>query len=207
MVMYRMLFRNGNEGPPAVDLAYDGAVTLLHRYGGEAAWTRHCRAVSLVAERAGQALEEHCAVDRDFLRVAGLVHDIGRYRTHDPVQHGVEGYRLLTSLGHHREAFICASHVQCGLSASEAAQAGLPEQEFMPRTLEERLIPVLDSIVEFDRPTTVEQRFASLSRRYQGNGAFLDSIDRSHRRVRAVLDDLERRYPISLERIALEALR
>lgn len=207
MVMYRMLFRAAPDSMPSAGLTYDNALTLVQQYGGDAAWTRHCLAVSRVAEQVGRVLAEHHPIDREFLRVAGLVHDIGRYRTHDPVQHGVEGYRLLTSLGHHREGFICVSHVQCGLSAAEAAAAGLPEQDFLPRTLEERLIPVFDSMVELDRPTTVQERFASLARRYQGNDAFLESVERSHRRVRAVMDDVERFSGLSLERIALEALR
>ena len=207
MVMYRMPAQNGTVSHSAANLSYDGALALVARYGGDATWTRHCRAVSIVAERAGQLMAMHCTIDQDFLRIAALIHDIGRYRTHDPVQHGVEGYHLLTSLGHHREAFICASHIQCGLSAAEAVQAGLPERDFMPRSLEERLIPVLDSIVELDRPTTVERRFASLSRRYQGNGGFLESVERSRRRVRAVMDDLERHCRLSLEQIAAEALR
>jgi len=206
MVRYCMRSHPDSAGPASEPLSFERAAALVARYGGNAAWTRHCHAVSLVAERTGRLLAEHCDVDRDFLRVAGLIHDIGRYRTHDPVRHGVEGYRLLTSLGHHREAFICASHVQCGLSAREAARAGLPDRDFMPRSLEERLIPVLDSIVEIDRPTTVEKRFASLSRRYRENLPFLQSVERSHRRVRAVMDEIEGRYPVSLEQIAIEAL-
>lgn len=207
MVMLHMGFMNENDSVPRAALAYEKASELLSRYGGNAPWTRHCRAVALVAARAAEMLSERCDIDREFLRVAGLVHDIGRYRTHDPVQHGVEGFRLLSSLGHHREAFVCASHIQCGLSAAEAALAGLPEQDFLPRTLEEKLIPVLDSIVELDRPTTVDQRFASLARRYQGNAAFLDSVDRSHRRVRTMLHEVAERYGLSLEQIAFEALR
>jgi uncharacterized protein len=201
-----MTLQNDGNDRAGTDLTYEQALALLHRYGGEAPWTRHCKAVSKVADLAGTLLANRCPFDRGFLRVAALVHDIGRYRTHDPVLHGVEGYRLLASLGHHREAFICASHIQCGLSAAEAAQAGLPEQDFLPRSLEEQLIPVLDSIVEMDRPTTVTLRFTSLARRYEGNAAFLASIERSHDRVRGIMEEVERRYEISLEKIAAEAL-
>ena len=50
---------------------------------------------------------------------------------------------------------------------------GLPEQDFFPRTLEEQLVPLIDSVVELDRPTTLDERCASISRRYQQDPLFL----------------------------------
>ena len=63
-------------------------------------------------------------IDLDFrlLKVGALLHDIGRCRTQHPILHGVEGFRLLSSLGHDREAFICASHVLCGMGREEASR-------------------------------------------------------------------------------------
>lgn len=128
-------------------LSYEEALSLLHCYGRDAAWIRHCRAVSRVAERLSGAIAPNYPLDAGFLRVGALLHDIGRYKTHDPVMHGVEGYHLLMGLGHDREAFVCASHVFCGMPRSEAVRYGLPEQDFLPRTLEERLVPLIDSVV------------------------------------------------------------
>ena len=112
-------------------LSYSDAQDLLHSYGKDAAWIRHCRAVSRVAERLAIAIGPNSPLDAEFLKVAALLHDIGRYKTHDPVMHGVEGYHLLTGLGHHREAFVCASHVFCGMPQAEAIRYGLPEQDFL----------------------------------------------------------------------------
>ncbi|MDA8099571.1 MAG: HDIG domain-containing protein [Nitrospiraceae bacterium] len=194
------------EEHPGTGLSFPAALALVDRLGGDALWTRHCRAAARVAERAGELLADRSPVDREFLRVAALVHDIGRHKTQDPVLHGVEGFRFLSSLGHHREAFVCVCHIQCGLSRREALQFGLPDRDFLPRTLEERMIPVIDSVVELDRPTTIDARFASLARRYPHNPLFLATVDRSHRRVRALFDHIESRYGISLEKVAAEAL-
>jgi putative nucleotidyltransferase with HDIG domain len=188
-------------------LSYDAAVGLLSLYGADAAWTRHCIAVSRVAERAGGFLRGRCPLDQEHLRVGALLHDIGRSTTHDPVLHGVEGYRLLAGRGHHREARICASHILYGLSRDEAVRFGLPDLDFFPRTLEERLIPLIDGVVEFDRPTTLERRFTSLLRRYHDNPWFLERAAIAHERARAFLDELEREHGLQLERIAAEALR
>jgi len=187
-------------------LSYDEALRLLYQYGNEAAWTRHCVAVSRVAARIAEIIAPKCAIDTDYLKVGALLHDIGRYKTHDPILHGVEGYRLLMGLGHCREAFICASHVLSGMQGAEAVLHGLPDQDFIPETLEQRLVPLIDGMVEFDRPTTLERRFASISARYQGNEVFLQRFGRAAEISRTFLDQLNFELGISLEQIAAQAL-
>jgi len=187
-------------------LSYDDALKLLYSYGKDAAWIRHCLAVSRVAARLGEIMSPKCTFDKEFLRVGALLHDIGRYKTHDPVLHGVEGYRLLTGLGHHREAFICASHVLCGMPGREAVLYGLPEQDFFPATLEQKLVPVIDSLVEFDRPTTLEQRCRSIIKRYKGNEQFLRRFLEAAKKAKVFLAELDNDFGISLEQIAAETL-
>ena len=188
-------------------LSYSDALDLLHCYGKDAAWIRHCRAVSRVAEGLSGALGPNYPHDAEFLRVGALLHDIGRYKTHDPVMHGVEGYHLLMGLGHEREAFVCASHVFCGMPQAEAVRYGLPEQDFRPHTFEERLVPLIDSVVELDRPTTLDQRMRSIYRRYEGNGPFLMRMQQAAETARGLLEDVNRDFGISLEQVAAEALQ
>jgi uncharacterized protein len=190
----------------AMMLSYDDALKLLYRYGGDGSWIRHCLAVSLVAKSVGDVLAPRCALDTDSLTIGALLHDIGRYKTHDPILHGVEGYRLLSGLGHEREAFICASHILCGMARDEAPLYGLPRKDFLPLTLEERLVPLIDGVVEFDKPTTFTKRCESIARRYQGNEQFLRRFVAASATARKFLDDLYNDYGISVENIAAEAL-
>lgn len=187
-------------------LTHEEARSLLYGYAGDASWIRHCTAVSRVAARVGALMTTKCELDLEYLTVGALLHDIGRYKTHDPIMHGVEGYRLLTELGHHREAFICASHLLCGITRDEAVRFGLPDRDFLPRRMEQRLVPMIDSLVEFDRPTTLEQRVLSIYRRYHGNAWFLDRMRRAAETARGFLDELNREYGISLEQVAAETL-
>lgn len=114
-------------------LCYDDALKLLYCYGGDTAWIRHCLAVSRVAKRVGEIMVQRCTLDTEYLTTGALLHDIGRYKTHHPILHGVEGFRLLTSLGHDREAFICASHILYGMASAEAALYGLPPKIISPQ--------------------------------------------------------------------------
>ena len=187
-------------------LSTDDAHELLHRYGGDAAWIRHCKAVSRVAARVGALMTPKYGLDVEYLTKGALLHDVGRYKTHDPIMHGVEGYRLLTTLGHHREAFICASHILCGMPRAEAIRFGLPDQDFLPQSMEQRLVPLIDSLVEFDRPTTLEQRVLSINRRYHDNAWFLGRMQHAAAIARALLDEVNLELGISLEQVAAETL-
>ncbi len=188
-------------------LCYDDALKLLYCYGGDTAWIRHCLAVSRVAKRVGEIMVQRCTLDTEYLTTGALLHDIGRYKTHHPILHGVEGFRLLTSLGHDREAFICASHILYGMASAEAALYGLPPQDYIPTTLEERLVPLIDGVVEFDKPTTFAKRCESISQRYLGNEPFLRRFADAAARAEEMLDQLHSDFGISVEQIASETLR
>ena len=160
-------------------LSRDQAIGLLEAHGKGASWIKHCFAVADSAMRVGAVLASRHPIDQCFLWSAALLHDIGRCITHDPIMHGVEGYNLLTRLGHSGEAYVCASHILFGLKAAEAVQFGLPARDFVPLKIEERLVPLVDFMIEYDRPTTLNHRFASLRKRNATNEFFLDRLDRA----------------------------
>jgi uncharacterized protein len=180
-------------------LSRDQAIHLLNAQGRGATWSKHCFAVANSASRLGRLLEGHRVVDLQFLWSAALLHDIGRYVTHDPIMHGVEGYHLLIRLGYEEEAYVCASHILFGLDAAEAEQFGLPAHDFFPRTIEERLVPLVDFLIEGDRPTSLDHRFASLRKRNVRNDLFLDRLDRAHKTAKSFLIQLNQEVGESVE--------
>ena len=171
-------------------MTHEKARSLLAGHSLGEAWARHCHAVADSALRLGSVLGGTWPIDHDFLRSAALLHDIGRHFTHDPVGHGVEGYHLLMRLGHEREAHVCAAHILFGLEASDAEQCGLPARDFIPRTVEERLVTLADFLVEHDAPTTLDRRFASLQERNAGNGFFLGRLEGARARAQAFMHDI-----------------
>jgi len=182
-------------------LSRDEAMALLVEYGEGLPWTRHCVAVADAAEAVASLLKDPRAVDVDSLWSAALLHDIGRYATHDAIMHGVEGYKLLMDLGHEDAAFVCASHIAFGLRASEAARFGLPAQDFLPRTLTERIVPLVDLLLEGDRPTTLEMRFASLRERNGGNRPFIAMLDRALSVATLFMAELDEETGRSVEQV------
>jgi len=182
-------------------LSRDESAGLLAEYGKGAAWVKHCLAVAETASRLACALESRYSIDRNFLWSAALLHDIGRSVTHDPIMHGVEGYKLLLKLGHEEEAFVCASHILFGLEASEALQFGLPVHDFIPRTIEERLVPLVDLMMEGARPTPLDRRFSSLRKRYIGNSFLMARLDRAQQTAMSFMIQLSEGIEESIEKI------
>ncbi|MBI5589456.1 MAG: HDIG domain-containing protein [Deltaproteobacteria bacterium] len=189
-------------------LSRNEATGLMVEYGRGAAWTKHCFAVADAAASVGSVLGCCRVIDQGFLWSAALLHDIGRYVTHDPIRHGLAGYDLLTRLGYGQEAHVCASHILFGLEACEAARFGLPARDFVPRTVEERLVPLVDFLIENDTPTTLDRRFASLRERNADNDFFLSRLDRARERAETFMRQLNEEIGEPIEAIvALQGRR
>ena len=177
------------------------SMSLLADYGQETGWTMHCYAVAEAAAKVGDVIAKSRPIDCSFLWSAALLHDIGRYITHDPLLHGVEGYKILSMLGYEKEAYVCASHILFGLNAADSSQLGLPSSDFVPRTIEEKLMPLVDYLIEYDQPTTLDRRFSSLRERNDGSSFFLNRLDRAQESARLFMAQIEEEIDESVERI------
>ena len=58
-------------------------------------------------------------------------------------------------------------------------QFGLPARDFIPHTIEQRIVPLVDLMVEGVQPTTLDRRFSSLRKRYVDNRFLMDRLDRA----------------------------
>lgn len=95
-------------------------------------------------------------VDGGLALLGALVHDLGRSRSHS-IDHGMLGARILRTdpkldgffVEPDREALarICERHIGAGIPAADAAEAGLPAMDFIPVTLEEKIVTHADNLV------------------------------------------------------------
>lgn len=106
----------------------------------------HCRRVS---EKADEIAEKIIVgghnVNVAVVRIGGMLHDIGRCKTND-VSHGVEGGKIVRSMGEEELARIVERHVGGGIRAGEIV--GFPKKDFMPETLEEKIVCYADKLME-----------------------------------------------------------
>ena len=140
------------------------ALALHRKFGSNDAIVRHCRTVARVSRiLTDRLLAVGKPVDAEAVAAGALLHDIGRNRN-QTVRHGLEGAEMLAREGVSDVVVqIVRRHVGAGLSPEEARKLGLPDLDYIPRTLEERIVCFADKLVDSDsvRPFAGEvERFA-----------------------------------------------
>jgi len=129
-----------NEALPTRDQCLD----LLTKSGCDELVLRHCQAVEELALRIARLTKGN----EELVSVGALLHDIGRGRTHG-IDHAVEGAKMARELGLCESVvLIIERHIGAGLSKDEAQKNGLPERDYVPRTLEEKIVSHADNLIE-----------------------------------------------------------
>ncbi len=135
-----------------------------------------------VARKALQIVSLHpeLHLDANFIREGAMLHDIGIIRTNasgiycfgtEPyICHGLLGGEMLRLEGFPLHARVCERHTGAGLGIEdiEAHNLPLPHADFLPETMEEKVICYADkffSKTHLDRERTVEEALNSLLKR------------------------------------------
>jgi uncharacterized protein len=123
------------------------ALRVLRDVGCQPNVIRHSLAVERKALEIAEKISENGhAVDIKLVGLGAILHDIGRAKTHG-IEHGVEGAKILRRKGLGRFADFAELHIGAGIPAGEAKELGLPERDFMPRTLEEKIVTYADKLI------------------------------------------------------------
>jgi len=128
-------------------LTHEQALHVLHEAGCSPEVIRHSLAVERKAlEIAKRISENGYAVDLKLVELGAILHDVGRAKTHG-IEHGIRGAEILRRKGLGKFAGFAEGHIGAGIPAVEAKELGLPERDFMPRTLEEKIVAYADKLV------------------------------------------------------------
>ena len=115
----------------------------------------HSTSVADLAVKIAQAHPE-LEADQTFVYEAAMLHDIGIFRCHAPsihcmgdepyICHGRIGAELMRAEGYPRHARVCERHTGAGLTKHDiiSQKLPLPEEDFLPETIEEKVICYAD---------------------------------------------------------------
>jgi uncharacterized protein (TIGR00295 family) len=124
------------------------AIEIHRRLGSAENTIQHCQSVANLAKELAEAFNERgITVDAEIVYAAGLLHDIGRTKV-QTIHHGYIGAELVQAMGVDvRIAKIISRHVGAGISNEEARKFGFPDGEYVPQTLEEKIVCFCDKLV------------------------------------------------------------
>jgi uncharacterized protein len=117
-------------------------------------------------------------VDKNLIEIGALLHDIGRTKTHG-FNHALIGGKILRERGFSDKlAKICETHILGGLDIEDAKRFGLPEKNYLPVSLEEKIICLADKHMAGTREVTIKERFNRWFQKYGRSQILLKSRER-----------------------------
>jgi uncharacterized protein (TIGR00295 family) len=166
------------------------SLALHQKYGSTERIVKHCQTVTRVSAVLGDALAAHGkAIDVRAILAGALLHDIGRTRT-QTIEHGYVGASMLEQEGVDGIVVeIVRRHVGAGISEEEAASLGFPRGDYIPRTLEQKVMCFSDKMVSSDTVRPFEEEVD----RFQRKGHDVDRLKKLKEDVAEALgEDPER---------------
>ncbi|MBR9683788.1 HDIG domain-containing protein [Candidatus Woesearchaeota archaeon] len=125
---------------------------------------QHGKAVQLAALSIAQAIKKRRhKVNLDLITTASILHDIGRFtcppNTKSSLKHGIAGAKILRKEKLPKHARIAETHLGAGITKIEIIKQKLPlpKKDFLPKTIEQKVIAYADNLILGDRPGTVSQ--------------------------------------------------
>ena len=148
------------------------ALYLLIKAGCSSSVIDHCKTVAGYAKEIAIQISESAAndghpvdIDIEVVFIGGLLHDIGRSKTHG-IRHAIEGASIAVENGlDDKLVRIIERHIGAGIPMDEASVLGLPEKDYMPVTIEEKIVAHADNLVFGDKIRTVEELILNLKRK------------------------------------------
>jgi uncharacterized protein (TIGR00295 family) len=134
------------------------ALALHKKYRSNERTVAHCQACARISKLLSEAVARRgSVVNQEAVEAGALLHDIGRSQT-PLVNHGYVGAQILEKEGVDAAVVeIVKRHVGAGISAEEATVLGFPPGDYIPKTLEQKVVCFADKMLDGDRARPFEE--------------------------------------------------
>lgn len=126
----------------------------LHFFlGSDPSLIFHSSHVTDVAHQIISQFPSDITLNTDLILIGAFLHDIGRNKTQG-IRHGLESSIIINenfpkSEFTHQLSILTSRHIGGGIPKNEAKALGLPEIDFIPETLEEKIVCYADKMVDY----------------------------------------------------------
>jgi len=159
------------------------ALRVIREAGCSETVILHCLTVERTAlSIAKQILANGHRINIKLVSLGALLHDIGRSRTHS-IKHGIEGGKILRSMGLKDLARFAERHIGAGIPAEEAKKLGLPARDFIPKTLEEKVVTYADKLAMGSRRTSYSRALEWLKSELGKDHPAIERLENLHREI------------------------
>lgn len=164
-------------------ISREDALDILKDSGCNEKVIAHCIAVSdLAMEIATRVKSQGKKVDLELVEIGGLLHDIGRAQSHG-INHAVLGVELARPYGLGSELQeIIKRHIGAGITRDEAKEMNLPDDDYIPVTLEQKIVAHADNLLVGTERISIEKRIRKMKKKEVS----MKSIDR----VKALAEEI-----------------
>lgn len=140
---------------------------------------------------ARKAVENGHPVDLKLVGLGAILHDVGRSRTHG-IRHGIEGAEILRKLGLRELSKFAENHIGAGIPANEAKRIGLPPRDFIPTSIEEKIVAYADKLVMGKRIASYEKVLQWLASELGVKHPAIDRFQGLHEEISSIVGKVKR---------------
>ena len=138
----------------------------------------HCATVRAVAEVIAEGIPQ---ADMDLVIAGALLHDIGRSKDHS-ILHAYLGSKIAEDYKLPRSIVeIIRKHTGAGLDEEDVEAMGLPPGDYMPSTIEEKIVAHADNMVSDNRVVSHQHSVDKLMSKGAEKGAL--RVEMLHREL------------------------
>ena len=163
------------------------AIAILQKNQCPPKVIEHCQAVAALAlELAKQIEAKNHKINLQLVEIGALLHDIGRSKTHT-VDHAIVGAKLAEKVNLPQPVVsIIKRHVGAGITAEEAQWLGWPEDNYIPQTIEEKIVSYADKLIDNSKRIPVEVTIKQLRSEKMDDAA--ERVRKLHEEITSLLE-------------------
>lgn len=166
------------------NLKEKNAIAFLISSGCSSDVIDHCKTVAEYARqiainirKSAQKRGRTINIDIDTVFLGGLLHDIGRSKTHG-IDHAVVGAAIAIENDFGDKIVnIIERHIGAGITMEEAAVLGLPQNDYLPVTIEEKIVAHADNLVFGNKIMAPDEMVYNLRKKKLGEKTIQRFID------------------------------
>lgn len=142
------------------------AIKLLRNQDCSENLIEHCKTVSHFATQTAMDLQKSGkTIDVELVSVGALLHDLGRCKSHG-IDHAIIGAKIAFDAGVDSKIVnIIKKHIGAGITKDEAIKLGLPEDDYIPYTIEEKIVANADNFISGSKKINMAQLMAKMKKR------------------------------------------